>query len=226
MNEARGVHSPNKNTHATQNSSLAEKAAASIPQGETTRGETADSKHTEETEDSKELEGTGEEFRVVRRRGKPKFQTPEIKKSMLVDNLYGILEEPVVETDAWTKEIPIDNSMPGPSNPQGGIEIPSKPHLGPSARRSEVSSLSKPLGERGNQLQKDNTVFMREVISTSGFHEQPVPIRRIPLTWLQLGPSSSDDIHPWIGRVESGNTRLPPPKVYSVAPGLLNTALE
>ncbi|KAL3693553.1 hypothetical protein R1sor_007204 [Riccia sorocarpa] len=34
-----------------------------------------------------------EEFRMVRRRTKPKFQTPKIKKSLKVDNMYGILEE-------------------------------------------------------------------------------------------------------------------------------------
>ncbi|KAL3685489.1 hypothetical protein R1sor_003511 [Riccia sorocarpa] len=44
-------------------------------------------------EQSKDGEGSAE-FKAVRRRGKPKFQTPEIKKTLKVDNRYGILEEP------------------------------------------------------------------------------------------------------------------------------------
>ncbi|KAL3682542.1 hypothetical protein R1sor_000564 [Riccia sorocarpa] len=59
-------------------------------------GKQGGAKHTLETEAPRDKQpGEGSEvFRIVKRKGKPKYQTPEIKKSMKVDNRYGILEEP------------------------------------------------------------------------------------------------------------------------------------
>ncbi|KAL3680052.1 hypothetical protein R1sor_023008 [Riccia sorocarpa] len=43
---------------------------------------------------------SAKEFRVVKRRTKPKFHSPEIRKRMRVDNRYGILEEPMEQQEA------------------------------------------------------------------------------------------------------------------------------
>ncbi|KAL3695646.1 hypothetical protein R1sor_009722 [Riccia sorocarpa] len=40
-----------------------------------------------------------EDFKVVKRRGKPRYQSPEIKRKMKVDNRFGLLEEPTEEPE-------------------------------------------------------------------------------------------------------------------------------
>ncbi|KAL3677455.1 hypothetical protein R1sor_027403 [Riccia sorocarpa] len=97
-----------------------------------------------------------EEFHTVRRRGKPWFQSPEIKTSMRVDNRYGILTEleddqtEVQEVDDQKWEIRAKKTNP-----------PTAQGKGPQKYGSSSSS-SKRQGVKDGSSSGDDSVILRE----------------------------------------------------------------
>ncbi|KAL3679849.1 hypothetical protein R1sor_022805 [Riccia sorocarpa] len=75
------------------------------PTGETGAEATAQRDNTTQPGDGM-MRGTAQDdFSMVRRRGKPRFQTPEIKRTMRVDNRYGVLEEPYEEPEVQPTKV-------------------------------------------------------------------------------------------------------------------------
>ncbi|KAL3685162.1 hypothetical protein R1sor_003184 [Riccia sorocarpa] len=98
-----------------------------------------------------------DDFRTVRRKGKPRFQAPEIKKSMRVDNRYGILAEPVEEP----------NAVPPVEEETWEIRTKSAMTSDPTARKgtegNHVSSLSEEEANEGARRRVQNMVIMEVV---------------------------------------------------------------
>ncbi|KAL3694243.1 hypothetical protein R1sor_007894 [Riccia sorocarpa] len=104
-------------------------------------------------------EGKQVEFQTVRRRGKPRFQAPEIKKSMRVDNRYGILAEPTEEHELTEEpKTKVDNweIRTTKAIPQGGVAKT-------AAENGNASSSSCALNGNGSSRQVNNMII-REMI--------------------------------------------------------------
>ncbi|KAL3681236.1 hypothetical protein R1sor_024192 [Riccia sorocarpa] len=66
-----------------------------------------------------------EDFTTVRRRTKPKFQTPEIKRTLKVDNQYGVLEDPMNNADKDEGDTEVKRDVRTKPVDTRGKEIPS-----------------------------------------------------------------------------------------------------
>ncbi|KAL3677188.1 hypothetical protein R1sor_027136 [Riccia sorocarpa] len=104
-----------------------------------------------------------EDFR--RRKTKPKFQAPEIRKVLKVDNKYGILEEPEEETatvqtseqhQSWEVRTRLDGKQVAKS--QGSVE------------HANASSSSFSRGVQNGSVRNGSSVFIREVITKEKPH--------------------------------------------------------
>ncbi|KAL3690556.1 hypothetical protein R1sor_016865 [Riccia sorocarpa] len=117
-----------------------------------------------ETGDRTRQEGARlDEFKEVRRRNKPKFQTPEIKKTMKVDNRYGVPEEEEETTPTQAEGVAtvgvrsrkFEVVDPGVKNKSTSVEASSSRGAG-STRDTEmlireVVDLTKPKEARGEK---------------------------------------------------------------------------
>ncbi|KAL3693350.1 hypothetical protein R1sor_007001 [Riccia sorocarpa] len=117
-----------------------------------------------ETGDRMRQEGAKiDEFKEVRRRNKPKFQTPEIKKTMKVDNRYGVLEdeEETIPTQAegvakvGVRSRKLEAVDPGLKNKTTSAEASSSRGAGSTGDTEmlirEVVDLTKPKEARGEK---------------------------------------------------------------------------
>ncbi|KAL3688528.1 hypothetical protein R1sor_014837 [Riccia sorocarpa] len=115
--------------------------------------------------DGQNTAGAQDEFRTVRRKGKPRFQTPEIKKSMRVDNRYGILEEPeeipqaeipTMEEEPWEIRTKVAKSQ----------NIPQR-----KTRGADLASSSSGPGLNGGSSWRELNVVIREVVDLTKLKE-------------------------------------------------------
>ncbi|KAL3692256.1 hypothetical protein R1sor_005907 [Riccia sorocarpa] len=98
------------------------------------------------------------EFTAVRRRTKPRFQTPETKKTLKVDNRYGVLKDPIDTTtgEAGQEEIKRD-VRPKPADAKDK-EIPYANNQKPK------SSSSNKIGNKQGQPPEVSDMLIREVV--------------------------------------------------------------
>ncbi|KAL3682629.1 hypothetical protein R1sor_000651 [Riccia sorocarpa] len=101
---------------------------------------------------------TNEGFKVVCRKQKPKFHAPEIKKSMKVDNRYGILEEP-----DEIQEILIEEETNTASVTSRKVQLTSQESHG-SKGTSGVSSSSGNMANGQGRSPNGPGIFIREIV--------------------------------------------------------------
>ncbi|KAL3680441.1 hypothetical protein R1sor_023397 [Riccia sorocarpa] len=110
------------------------------------------------------------DFQQVQRRGKPKYHAPEIKKTMRVDNRYGILTEPeddqtvVQEGDEHDWDVRSKRSVP---------QVQKRPG---AKGNFAASSSSKPVDQEMDSNWQDNTLLVREVVNTTKEEAESIPL--------------------------------------------------
>ncbi|KAL3696890.1 hypothetical protein R1sor_010966 [Riccia sorocarpa] len=98
------------------------------------------------------------EFQTVRRRTKPKFQTPEIKKSLKVDNRYGVLEDKVEERSEARE--PVEKKVEVRSRRYDMRDLVSQE----KDDQGEASSSSIPRNTSAGQSRDENSMLIQEII--------------------------------------------------------------